>query len=510
MAGLQVAPLVNVQHVSVVAGGRTLLQDVSLSVYPGEALRLAGPNGGGKTTLLRLLAGEVAPVSGQRVYGLGGGVQASAVQTSAVQTSAVQLSAVQARRTLSVVGPDAEAFYLTREWQQTVLDVLLAGYAGERLNLWQAGHADPAALARAQQVAKQTGLTALLERDIRTLSHGQRRRVMLARALMPAPELLLLDEFTDGLSRSARAELGELLRQIHAGGTALVLATHRPDEAPALGWRTLWVEGGKVTDAQGSAAKQPPAPRPARPVAQPALLSRPAPLVCLTDASVYRNGHHALGPVTWTWHTGQHWLVTGENGSGKSTLARLIAGEFHPARGGTVARPFLRRDVQSERRRAIGLVGAELGIRQRFSLSGREWLGRDVIASAFGGTEGFAEEVSREEWQQVDALAEQLEVSALLSQAAETLSQGQLRRLLLARAVVHRPRLLLLDEGLDFLDAHSRDLFMNLLPELLAGGTHLMVIAHRHSDAPALLTHHLELAGGKVTGLRGRVASAEG
>lgn len=470
-------PLVALQDVTVIAGGRTLLQHVSLQVQPGEALRLSGPNGGGKTTLLRLLAGEVAPVSGRRTYGLGG---------------VPRRSAVQARRTLSLVGPDAEAFFLTRDWVQTVRDVLLAGFEGETLNLWGGS---PAAGARLAEVVALTGIGALLERDFRTLSHGQRRRVILARALMPSPELVLLDEFTDGLSGGARAELGGVLRAVHASGVAVVLATHRPDEAPALPWRPLRVEGGRLGDGF---------PTPKLPVPSP--LPRPpgaGELVRLRGAEVYRGGHRALGPLSWTWAAGQHWLVTGENGSGKSTLARTVAGEFWPARGGEVTRPYLRRDLLGERRRTVGLVGAETGIRQR-----REWTGQEVIASAWSGSEGFAPELSGAQRADVEAIAARLGLGGLLGRSAATLSQGQLRRLLLARAVVHRPRLLILDEGLDFLDADARARFLSLLPELARGGTHLMIVAHRAADAPAGLTHHLHLNAGRVESIRERPAGA--
>ncbi|UBV41829.1 ATP-binding cassette domain-containing protein [Deinococcus taeanensis] len=467
------APLVSLKNVDVIAGGRALLRDVTLDVERGAALRLWGPNGGGKTTLLRLLAGQVAPVRGDRRYALGG---------------EVQRSAVRARRTLSVVGPDAEAFYLTREWVQSVQDVLLGALSGERLNLWDA---TPPDRARVQEVAALTGLEPLLERDVRTLSHGQRRRVMLGAALMPAPELLLLDEFTDGLSGAARADLGTLLERVHAAGVAVVLASHRPEEAPALPWRTLHVSGGTVRigtpDAEACRA---PLPLPDSPRAG-------GTLVRLTAAKVFRNGHRALGPLSWTWDAGQHWLVTGENGSGKSTLARLIAGELHAALGGRVDRPFLRPDRLSERRAGIGLVSAELGIRQR-----RDWTGREVIGSAWSGTEGFAPALTAAQATEVARLAETLDLTALLNRPAEVLSQGQLRRLLLARAVAHRPALLILDEGLDFLDAASRTAFLALLPGLVRAGTHVMVIAHRPSDAVAGLTHHLHLHGGEVVWAR--------
>ncbi|WP_104991347.1 ATP-binding cassette domain-containing protein [Deinococcus sp. NW-56] len=461
-------PLIDLQNVTVRVGDHWPLRDVTLSLGPGEALLLEGPNGSGKTTLLRLLAGEVAPVEGERIYRLGG---------------QERRSAVRARQTLSVVGPDAEAFSLTRDWLQTVRDVLLAGFEGGILRLWTP---TPEAQGRLAEVAALTGVTEWLDRDVRTLSHGQRRRVGLARALMPQPEVLLLDEFTDGLSAGAREELGQVLREVHGSGVGVVLATHRPQEVPDLPWRRLRVMEGRVWET-GSDSRTPPSPTP---------LPRPpgeGDLVRLRDVEVYRNGRRALGPLSWTWRAGEHWLVTGENGSGKSTLARLIAGELHPALGGRVERPYLARDRLTDRRRTVGLVSAEIGVRQR-----RGWTGREVIGSAWSGTEGFAPSLTPEQAARVEALAGHLGVTGLLDRPADTLSQGQLRRLLLGRAVAHRPRLLILDEGLDFVDAEARARFLALLPDLARTGTHVLVVAHREADAPPGLTHHSELGEGRI------------
>ena len=483
-------PLVRLEAVAVNQGGVPVLTDIDFELHPGEAWLLTGPNGGGKSTLLGLLRGELSPSSGTRRYFLDG---------------QWRTSAVRALRSFALVSPAQEAWFLTRDWVQTVRDVLLAGLEGEMLRLREP---DAGQLARLAEVAALTGVGAWLTQDFRTLSHGQRRRSLLARALMGRPRALLLDEFTDGLSVAAREELKTVLEGVAAQGVALLLATHRPEEAPALNWRHLRIAGGRVQEEVQEEAPPLPSVRPAvstshslpsRVETLPLPTSRTAPLVTIEAATVYRNGQHALGPISWTWRGGQHWLVTGDNGAGKSTLVRLIAGEFFPALGGRVVRHFLtdehglKRDLLSERRRTIGVVGAELAIRQR-----RAWSGWEVIASGYSGSEGFAPPLTALQQARVYELAERLAVPDLLSRPADTLSQGQLKRLLLARAALHSPRLLLLDEPLDFLDDAAQSAVLTLLAELMAAGTQLLVVVHRPQDAPPGLTDALHLSGGRV------------
>jgi heme exporter protein A len=178
-------------------GERTLFQGVSLRLSSGEALGLLGANGAGKTSLLRAVAGFIAPMSGHIAYG---GLQGD-------------LEAEEARRSgIHLVGHQ---------------DGLKNGRtAGEELAfqaLWTGG--TPASAAAA---AETLGLTRLLQLEVRKLSAGQRRRLALARLLASPRSLWLLDEPLAPLDARHRALFGELMGEHLAGGGLILAAIHDP------------------------------------------------------------------------------------------------------------------------------------------------------------------------------------------------------------------------------------------------------------------------------------------
>ena len=170
----------------------SVLQDVNLSVTAGETLAIVGASGSGKSTFLRLVAGELAPDpvdGGRRTYFLDG---------------AANPSAIGVRERLAFVSPEQQERYLNIEWIRTARDVLLTGfhqtdYLYRKLS--------PEQKLAADKLADELRLGPLLRRDVQTLSQGEFRRVLIARALLGEPRLLLLDEFTDGLDAAMRAEL---------------------------------------------------------------------------------------------------------------------------------------------------------------------------------------------------------------------------------------------------------------------------------------------------------------
>jgi tungstate transport system ATP-binding protein len=217
------APLVALREVSVVRGGRAILQVPALDVWPGEVLAVVGPNGAGKSTLLQVMMLLLPPEGGEVRFG-GAVVDA-------------RHDPVPVRRRMALVFQEPLLF------DTTVVGNVLSGL---RLRGVPAGPARAAA----QAWLRRLGIAHLAERPARTLSGGEARRTSLARALVLEPELLLLDEPFGALDYPSRqALLAELPALLAAARTTAVLVTHDPTEARALATRGIALRAGAVVAA---------------------------------------------------------------------------------------------------------------------------------------------------------------------------------------------------------------------------------------------------------------------
>ncbi|MFM8468640.1 MAG: ATP-binding cassette domain-containing protein [Limisphaerales bacterium] len=483
-------PQVQLDNVSVSLAGKRILHGIHWQWRPGESWAVLGANGSGKSTFLRLVAGELHPDpvdGGRRTYGLNGELSTSAVGV---------------REHVAFVSPEQQERYLNLEWVRTGRDVLLTGfhqtdYLYQRLTAEQK--------AAAGKIAGELRLGPLLRRDVQTLSQGEFRRVLIARALLGRPRLLLLDEFTDGLDAATRTTLLAAVQRAAESGTCVLLATHREDElVPALR-RRLVLEDGRVAakgrrehKAEKRGNVQLPTSNLQRPKAAPAPLPAlkverwtlevgrfpPSPsfLFRLRNASVYRDRKAVLRNFNWEMHSGEHWAVTGPNGCGKSTFLKLLLGELHPAVGGTIERfGETRRHTLWEIRARVGYVGPDLQTAYRDDLTARE-----VVASGWFASIGLLDDVTRAPWRRVHARLEQFAQTELAQIPFLRLSYGQRRRVLLARALLHGPQVLLLDEPLDGLDAASLARMRAHLEELSRQGITLLAVTHRREELPAI------------------------
>jgi iron complex transport system ATP-binding protein len=221
--------VIGMKGVAVRRGTSMLLHDVDWAVELDERWVVLGPNGAGKTTLLRLAAAELHPTAGS-VHVLG-----------------EQLGRVNVFELRTRIGLSSAALGMRVPGDETVRDVVVsAGYGV--LGRWRERY-DTTDTDRAEQLLDALGVRGLAERTFGTLSEGERKRTLIARALMTDPELLLLDEPAAGLDLGGREDLVGRLATLAADpdAPASVLVTHHVEEIP-VGYShgLLLREGGVV------------------------------------------------------------------------------------------------------------------------------------------------------------------------------------------------------------------------------------------------------------------------
>jgi ABC-type Mn2+/Zn2+ transport system ATPase subunit len=197
---MQAEALAEASGLAVGYEGKAAISGVSFSLAPGERMALLGPNGGGKTTLLRALLGELRPLSGE--------LRVNARCATVPQTERSQL-----------------------DYPVSALDVAAMG-ALSRLPWWRRpGRRDRES---AMEALRRVGLDGLARVTFGKLSGGQRQRVLIARSLVQDAQVLLLDEPFSGLDRPSSERLDSLIEALAAEGRSIVLATHDLDHARRL------------------------------------------------------------------------------------------------------------------------------------------------------------------------------------------------------------------------------------------------------------------------------------
>jgi iron complex transport system ATP-binding protein len=223
--------VIRMEGVTVRRGDTTLLAEVDWSVELDERWVVLGPNGAGKTTLLRIAAAELFPTEGR------------------VDILGERLGRVDVFELRTRIGLSSAALGLRVPADEIVRDVVIsAGYAV--VGRWRERY-DPADTARADDLLGALGLRGLGGRAYGTLSEGERKRALIARALMTDPELLLLDEPAAGLDLGGREDLVSRLSGLanDPDAPASVLVTHHVEEIPRGYSHGLLLRGGRVVAA---------------------------------------------------------------------------------------------------------------------------------------------------------------------------------------------------------------------------------------------------------------------
>ena len=276
----------------------------------------------------------------------------------------------------------------------------------------------------------------------------------------------------------------------------LVCSAHVTADLPSAVEHVLHLDRGRIAgsvpmllaaqEQQARPGRRPHAPRAPEP-------GKALPLVELAHADVWLGSRRVLTDLTWRVEAGQQWLVTGANGSGKSSLLRLLHGQLRPALGSEIKWPAFGspRNIWALRRQ-VAWLSAELQAAYRFPTTVRE-----CIASGFESSIGLTRGLSAAERARIDALLEDFALGSLAERPLSSLSYGQARRALIARALANKPRLLLLDEPWEGLDADVSALLNAELETVIARGTQLVCASHLDAHREHF-THELALVDGHI------------
>lgn len=405
-----------------------------------------------------------------------------------------------------VYGDAGNSYYLQLRWNQMEIDeqTPVVGDLLDRVLERNACDRD-----FKEKLYDMFGMTPLLDKYIISLSSGELRKYQLVRALLSRPEVLILDNPFIGLDPGARDSLSDLLGSIARGSDIMIiLVMSRFDTLPEFITHVIPVNADgvqpKVPVSEFRAADGcSPLPEDRRAL----LLSLPtkdlgaskfypqtpgAEIIRMTDMRIRYGNRTILDGVNWTVHEGECWAVTGENGAGKSTLLSLVCAD-NPQSYACNIELFGHRRGRGESiwdiKKHIGYVSPE-----SFRAYKKNIPAIDVVASGLFDTVGLYMHPTAEQYASSLLWMRIFDIAGIADRPFLSLSSGEQRLCLLARAFVKDPELLILDEPLHGIDA-VRSAHIKEIINIFMTRPHktLLMVSHYESELPICINHHIVL-----------------
>lgn len=448
---------------------------INFTLNEGEQLAIVGPNGSGKTLLVNTIIGRYPLLMNEVHYDFGEGNEQMAYEN--IRYIAFRDS----------YGDYDSGYYYQQRWHS--LDVenlptardLFAGYTDEEL---QGG------------LFSELGIPSLLNKQLVMLSSGEMRRIQIAKALVTAPQVLIIDNPFIGLDREMRAQLHDLLqRLIEECGLHLILVLSREEEIPAFVTHVIPVDrrvvGLKVPNPV-SVLGSSPTPLPEVPddmVDANICTEPPCPIIEFRDVTLRYGGHTIFEHLDWTVHRGEHWALHGRNGSGKSALLALVCADNPQSYACDISLFGCRRGTGEsiwDIKRRIGYVSPEMHRAYLKDLPAIE-----IVASGLHDSIGLYKRPRPEQMGTCLRWMAVFGIESLAQRTFLTLSSGEQRLVLLARAFVKDPELLVLDEPLHGLDTRRRELVRDVIAGYCSRPEKtLIMVTHYAEELPSCITHH--------------------
>lgn len=469
-----------------------VLSGININISTGEHWAITGGNGSGKSTLLDVIAGRKVVSGG--IFKRNGTVEFVANDYSfhRIASAATQYYQQRFEAYGAVATPTVREVLKDRMKPVGTVDEASVHFGEDMI-------ADDTLL----PIADMLRITHLLDEPFITLSNGETRRMLLARSLMKKPDILLLDSPFSGLDTASRAILHGALQDLATQGVTIILAVP-PAEIPGfikkrlhLDKRTIHFAGDKehfleedqITDPDLEVKRK-------QWIAE---LGAPQEnnFACafdLRNIHIAYHGKKILDQLNWKVNKGEKWALTGPNGSGKSTLLSILTADhpqrfandydlFDQKRGGKQASIW---DIKKR----IGYMSPEL----HMYFPPETTVYKTIASGFFDATGIYLRKIDEKQEEQTLLTARIMGVDNLLDRKLSRLSKGEQRLVLLARALVKNPPLLILDEPCQGLDIANIEHFKSLIDAICADNLRTMIyVSHYPLEIPSCVNHIMTL-----------------
>ncbi len=480
------APIITLDSITIRIRDKYILAGTSWVLKKNQHWAIIGPNGAGKSSFVRALAGELPVVQGKITFHAGKSYRCNIGYVS---------FELQQRLIASEEARDESRYFAgSLNDIATARDLI----CGTRPDI-------DSRLLQSDPIVAQWNIVHLLDRGVRFLSTGEMRKIMIARALIKSPHLLILDEPFDGLDAATRLQLAEMINDLMNTDRQTILVTHRLDEMPPNITHVMGLKAGAVyfqgrrdrmlrdTNLLGlyDQSRFRPDLIPIIPEAATSASLEVSPvLVEMKNTTVRYKNVIVLKGLNWKMKSGENWAIAGPNGAGKTTLLSLISGDNLQAYANEIYLFGQRRGTGEsiwEIKQKIGLISSEFQIRYRKTLKAF-----DVVLSGFFDSVGLYRRCTAEQRRIAMQWIEFLQLADRSTKLFNQLSYGEQRLILLARAMVKLPLLLILDEPCQGLDRTNRKMVLSLIDALAATKkTQILFVTHHPNEFPACISHIL-------------------
>ncbi|MDX9800473.1 MAG: ATP-binding cassette domain-containing protein [Spirochaetia bacterium] len=485
--------VIKLENVSCKIGSKVLLEDISVDFSEGSCWAITGPNGSGKSLLAMIMGGALKESSGKVVLEGNTGYASFELQQKIM---ADERRVDNSRFMQGGIDPGTK-----------VKDFILKNRGSDETLFLE--------------YISMFNLEKILARGLRYLSTGEFRKIMLCRALMAKPDILIVDDPFDGLDVSAQKNLQQLFKTLVESDERIFLVTPRKSEIPEWADHVLELDEGRVKYAGKYAAKYQ-GKIPGRtafegwgreasdrllPHENPSAFAHLAgsdlsddavtaagknrpPVISMKNVFLSYENEKILSDINWEVQKGEKWKITGPNGCGKSTLISLVNADNPKAYMNDITLFGIKKgsgETIWDIKKKIGFVSGDFQMNYRV----RSTL-LDTVLSGFFDSIGLYSEVSG---LQLEEALSWIDVSGMMDKKNvpfKELSFGEKRKALIMRALVKMPELIILDEPCQGLDEENTSSVIDIIEKLasLAEST-ILLVSHSININPKGFNNHL-------------------